>query len=89
MTRSSRLLAHIIMGAAVMVHPAGAAQAADITVMCPPPMRAVLTDLIAAFERASGRQVAVILAPSKEIIARLQAGETADVAVLTEAAPTV
>jgi molybdate transport system substrate-binding protein len=90
MARSSRLLAHIIigaiMGATVMAHRAGAAQAADITVMCPPPMRAVITDLIAAFERASGRQVTVILAPSKEIIARLEAGETADVAVLTDAA---
>jgi molybdate transport system substrate-binding protein len=69
-----------------MAHLAGAARAADITLMCPPPMRAVLSDLIAAFERESGRRVAVIFAPSKAIVARLEAGEMADVAVLTAAA---
>ena len=46
-------------------------------------MRAVLTDLIAAFERESGHRVAVIFAPSKAIVARLEAGEKVDVAVLT------
>jgi molybdate transport system substrate-binding protein len=87
MAKSSRRLARIAAGAIIMmVHLAGAARAADITLMCPPPMRAVLTDLIAGFERDSGLHVAMILAPSKEIIARLQAGETADVAVLTAAA---
>jgi molybdate transport system substrate-binding protein len=87
MAKSSRRLARIAAGAIIMmVHLAGAAAAADVTLMCPPPMRAVLTDLIAGFERESGLHVAMILAPSKEIIARLQAGETADVAVLTAAA---
>jgi molybdate transport system substrate-binding protein len=87
MARSSRRFARIAAGAIIMmVHLAGAAAAADVTLMCPPPMRAVLTDLIAGFERESGLHVAMILAPSKEIIARLQAGETADVAVLTAAA---
>jgi molybdate transport system substrate-binding protein len=83
MATSRRILAHIAVGAIIMVHLAGAARAADITLMCPPPMRAVLTDLIAAFEHASGHQVAMIFAPSKAIIARLEAGEKADVAVLT------
>src|SRR5438105_13119877 len=90
MARSSGFLARIAVGAIVMAHLmallAGAARAADITLMCPPPMRAVLTDLIAAFERESGRQVAVIFAPPKAISARLEAGEKADVAVLTAAA---
>ena len=90
MARSSGFLARIAVGAIVMAHLmallAGAARAADITLMCPPPMRAVLTDLFAAFERQSSRQVAVIFAPSKAIIARLEAGEKADVAVLTAAA---
>ena len=59
------------------------ASAADITLMCPPPMRAVITDLAAAFERASGHRVTIVLAPSKAIIARLEAGETVDIAILT------
>lgn len=62
------------------------ARAADVTVMCPPPMRAVVTELVAAFERASGHKVAIVFAPSKAIIARLMAGEKVDVAVLTAAA---
>jgi molybdate transport system substrate-binding protein len=90
MAKSSGFLARIAVGAILMANLmallAGAARAADITLMCPPPMRAVLTELIAAFERESGRQVAVIFAPSKAIIARLEAGEKADVAVLTAAA---
>jgi molybdate transport system substrate-binding protein len=86
MAKSSRLLARIVGAAILMLHLAGPARAADITVMCPPPMRAVLTELVAAFERDSGLHVAMIFAPSKEIIARLAAGEHADVAVLTDAA---
>jgi molybdate transport system substrate-binding protein len=86
MTRLPDILARIAVGAAILVHLAGAARAADVTVMCPPPMRAVLTDLVAAFERESGLRVAMILAPSKEIVARLEAGEKADVVVLTAAA---
>jgi molybdate transport system substrate-binding protein len=85
MATSRRILARIAVGAIITVQLAGAARAADITLMCPPPMRAVLTDLVAAFERESGHQVAMIFAPSKVIIARLEAGEMADVAVLTAA----
>jgi len=86
MTRSSRLLARIAVGAVTMVHLTDAARAADVRLMCPPPMRAVLTDLVAAFERESGLRVTMIRAPSKEIVARLEAGEKADVVVLTAAA---
>jgi molybdate transport system substrate-binding protein len=64
----------------------GEAAAADIRLMCPPPMRAVITDLAAAFQRASGHSVTIVLAPSKAIIARLEAGETVDIAILTATA---
>jgi molybdate transport system substrate-binding protein len=67
----------------------GAAMAAEIRVMCPPPMRAVMTELAAAFERASGHAVTLVLAPSKAIIARLGGGETIDVAILTAPATDV
>jgi molybdate transport system substrate-binding protein len=86
MAKGSRFLARIAVGAIMMVQLAGAARAADVTLMCPPPMRSVLTDLVAAFERDSGLHVAMILAPSKQIVARIEAGETADVVVLTTAA---
>ena len=39
-----------ILVLALLALPAARADAADITVMCPPPMRAVMTDLVAAFE---------------------------------------
>src|SRR6202035_3830745 len=59
------------------------ARAADVTVMCPPPMRAVMTELVAGFERASGHKVTLVFTPSKSIIARLATGEKVDVAILT------
>lgn len=62
---------------------AGPAAAAEITLMCPPPMQSVMTELVAAFERTSGHKVAVAFAPSKAIIARLAGDEKVDVAVLT------
>ena len=86
MTRLPDILARIAVGAAILVPLAGTVGAADVTLMCPPPMRALLTDLIAAFERDSGLRVAIIRAPSKEIVARLEAGEQVDVVVLTAAA---
>ena len=86
MTRLPDILARIAVGAAILVPLAGTVRAADVTLMCPPPMRALLTDLIAAFERDSGLRVAIIRAPSKEIVAHLEAGEQVDVVVLTAAA---
>jgi molybdate transport system substrate-binding protein len=61
----------------------GRAQTAEITLMCPPPMRGVIGELVPAFARASGHTVAIVYAPSKAIIARLMADEKVDVAVLT------
>jgi molybdate transport system substrate-binding protein len=72
-----------ILVLALLALPAGQADAADITLMCPPPMRAVMTDLVAAFARASGRKVTIVFAPSTAIIARVGGGETVDIAILT------
>jgi molybdate transport system substrate-binding protein len=58
-------------------------RAADVSLMCPPPMRAVVADLVAGFELASGYKVAVTFAPSKAIIGQLTGGERTDVAILT------
>ena len=84
MAERSRIFGHIaaaaVVAALMLTNSAGAA---DITLMCPPPMRSVMTELIAAFERESGHKVTVVFAPSKAIIARLGSGEKADVAMLT------
>jgi molybdate transport system substrate-binding protein len=81
-----RVLARIPAIALASAWLSGAALAADITLMCPPPMRAVMVDLIAAFERNTGHTVTIVFAPSKTIIARLDGGETVDVAILTATA---
>src|SRR5258707_2188138 len=84
MATCSRIVGHVAAATALAaVLLTGRAGAAEITLMCPPPMRSVMTELIAAFERASGHKVAVVFAPSKAIIARLAGGEKVDVAVLT------
>ena len=72
-----------ILVLALLALPADRADAADITVMCPPPMRAVMTDLVSAFEHASGQKVTMVFAPSKAIITRIGDGETVDIAILT------
>jgi molybdate transport system substrate-binding protein len=59
------------------------AVAAEITVMCPPPVRGVTTELVGRFEQATGHRVTLVFAPSKDIVRRLAGGERTDVALLT------
>ncbi len=61
----------------------GAAGAAEIKVMYPPPMRTMLSELIPAFERATGHRAAVTYEPSWLLVGRIQKGEIPDVAFLT------
>jgi molybdate transport system substrate-binding protein len=60
------------------------AHAGEIAVLCPPPMRTVLAELIPQFEASSGHKVVVTYQPSKAIIARIDNGESVDIAVLTD-----
>lgn len=59
------------------------AAAAEITVMCPPPVRSLTTELVARFEQASGHKVTLVFVPSKDIVTRLAGGDRTDVALLT------
>lgn len=59
------------------------AAAAEITVMCPPPMRSLMVDLTGRFEQASGHKVTLVFAPSKDIVTRLAGGDRTDIALLT------
>jgi molybdate transport system substrate-binding protein len=57
--------------------------AAEIKLMCPPPMRTTITDLVEQFERQSPHKVTIVHTPSRMIIERIAGGEAFDVAILT------
>jgi molybdate transport system substrate-binding protein len=59
------------------------ARAAEINVMCPPPLRATLTELAPLFERASGHHLLVSYEPSRAIIDHIKRGDVPDIAILT------
>jgi molybdate transport system substrate-binding protein len=59
------------------------ARAAEIKAMYPPPLRTMLSELIPQFERASGHKLVVTYESSWLLVARIQKGETPDVAFLT------
>ena len=61
----------------------GSAQAAEIKVMYPPPLRTLLSELIPQFEQASGHKLVVTYESSWLLVERIRKGETADVAFLT------
>ena len=63
--------------------PFSPAGAAEFRVMYPPPLRTVLGELIPQFERASGHKAIVTYEPTWLLVARIQKGETPDVALLT------
>jgi molybdate transport system substrate-binding protein len=73
----------LIVTAASLLALTRGAMAAEIRVMCPPPMHGLMVDLVARFEQASGHKVVMVYAPSKEIIARLSRGDQTDIALLT------
>jgi molybdate transport system substrate-binding protein len=59
------------------------AEAAEINVMYPPPLRTMLSELLPQFEQASGHKLAVTYESSWLLVERIRKGETADVAFLT------
>jgi molybdate transport system substrate-binding protein len=63
--------------------PVGMANAAEIKVMYPPPLRTMLAELIPQFERTSGHKLAVTYESSWLLVERIRKGETPDVAFLT------
>jgi molybdate transport system substrate-binding protein len=57
------------------------AQAADIQVLTPPNMKAILTDLTPEFERTSGHKMIINYAPVPEVNTKIAAGDSTDVAI--------
>jgi molybdate transport system substrate-binding protein len=64
---------------------AGAANAAEIKVVASVGVRAVLTDLAPAFERASGHKLSIIYGTAVPLKRQIDGGETFDVVVLVPA----
>jgi molybdate transport system substrate-binding protein len=56
---------------------------AEIKLMCPPPMRTTIVELVAQFERATRHKVEIVHTPSRFIINRVRGGEAVDVTILT------
>src|SRR5690349_3091937 len=61
---------------------AGPANAADLKVLSPHAMRPALNDLVPEFERSSGHRVIVYYATTSSLVKDIEAGKTADVAIL-------
>jgi molybdate transport system substrate-binding protein len=61
---------------------AGAAEAAEIKVVASVGVRAVLTDLAPAFERASGHKLSIVYGTAVPLKRQIDGGETFDVVVL-------
>jgi molybdate transport system substrate-binding protein len=72
-------------GILVCVGAGSGADAADLKFMCPVAMRAVMPEVTAQFERASGHKLTVEFATAGAIVGRLAKDEAADVAVTATA----
>ena len=59
----------------------GGAQAAEITVFCTQALRTSLIDLAPRFEAATGNKVTLVVAPSGQLVKKLQAGDAADLLI--------
>lgn len=57
------------------------ARAADIHLLTPPNMKAILTDIAPEFERTSGHKLMIAYAPAPAVKDKVAAGETVDVAI--------
>lgn len=62
---------------------ADVANSAEIKLLCPVAMRAVMPEIIGPFERSSGHKVAVEFATAGAIASRLLKGEPGDVAIVS------
>ena len=75
-------MAGTAFAAAILLSQAGSADAAEIKLLSALAMKPVMEDLGPKFERATGHKLAITFVTVGEAVKRVQAGETADVAVL-------
>jgi len=65
----------------LMVSLSGSASAAEMTVFCTQALRTSLLDLAPRFETATGHKVNLVVAPSGQLVKKVQAGEIADLLI--------
>lgn len=70
------------LGAASVVMLAGMANAAEIRVIGSPGFREAYTELVPAFEKATGHRVVTIWGGVNDVAKRIAGGETADIVIL-------
>ncbi len=61
--------------------PAGAASAAEMTLFCTQALRTSLLELAPRFEKATGHKVNLVVAPSGQLVKKVEAGELADLLI--------
>ena len=61
--------------------PAGAASAAEMTLFCTQALRTSLLELAPRFEASTGHKVNLVVAPSGQLVKKVQAGEAADLLI--------
>lgn len=65
----------------ILMAPIGGASAAELTVFCTQALRTSLLDLAPRFEAATGHKVNLVVAPSGQLVKKVQAGEIADLLI--------
>ena len=78
-----RGLVSVILGLSLMTIglPAGPARAGDIKVFCTQALRTSLLELAPRFEQATGHRVTLEVAPSGQLVKRINSGESADLLI--------
>lgn len=73
------------IGALVVLYAAqGSSRAADVKTLSPVSMRGAMTDIAKEFEKTSGHKLSVDYATAGAVVSRVQAGEAADVAIVSD-----
>src|ERR1700755_2881081 len=79
----SRTMSRLAAIAVFLIAQAGLATAAEVKVFSTIGVQAALEELAPKFEKASGNKLAITFATAAILAKRVQAGETADVLILT------
>lgn len=80
MHRVSRRTVAVAFGG-IMMLAGGAASAAEITVFCTQALRTSLLELGPRFEKATGHKVNIVVAPSGQLVKKVNDGEIADLLI--------
>jgi molybdate transport system substrate-binding protein len=77
--RWKAVLGGMLGGMAMLL--SGGATAAEVTVFCTQALRTSLLDLAPRYEAATGHKITLVVAPSGQLVKKLQGGEAADLLI--------